>query len=105
MAQSAQRHQPTPTPLQDLTSYKKYRNKAVSSAARGLIALFRELAPGMLEKRDRGRGADMGRERMQYGAAQVRGARVVVGWVGRAGGVGVGEVGGWVRLEGWGGME
>ena len=58
--------------LQDLTAYKKYRNKAVSSAARGLIALFRELAPGMLEKKDRGRGADMGRDRLAYGAAQVR---------------------------------
>jgi hypothetical protein len=42
----------------------------VSSAARGLIALFRELAPGMLEKKDRGRGADLARSRMQYGAAQ-----------------------------------
>eukprot|EP00887_Chlorella_sp_A99_P007365 scaffold2.g7365.t1 len=55
----------------DLTAYKKDRDKAVSSAARGLIGLFRELAPGMLEKKDRGRGADVGLRPMEYGAAQV----------------------------------
>ena len=30
-----------PACLQDLTAYKKFREKAVSSAARGLISLFR----------------------------------------------------------------
>lgn len=39
----------------------------VSSAARGLVGLFRELAPGLLEKRDRGRGADLQRTVQQYG--------------------------------------
>jgi hypothetical protein len=29
----------------------------VATAARALIGLFRELAPGMLEKKDRGKGA------------------------------------------------
>lgn len=53
--------------LQDLVGYKKYRNKVVSSAARGLVGLFRELAPGLLEKRDRGRGADLARQVQQYG--------------------------------------
>ena len=42
--------------LQDLAQYKRARDKPVATAARALIALFRELAPGMLEK-DRGKGA------------------------------------------------
>jgi len=50
----------TPELLQDLVEYKKFRDKEVSTAARGLLGLFRELAPGMLKKRDRGRGADAG---------------------------------------------
>ena len=40
--------------------YRKDRNKEVSTAARGLISLFREINPAMLAKRDRGRGADLG---------------------------------------------
>ncbi len=59
-----------PDLLHDLVGYKKYRNKVVSSAARGLVGLFRELAPGLLEKRDRGRGADMKRQVQQYGYQQ-----------------------------------
>jgi protein SDA1 len=46
----------TPELLQDLTQYKKHKDKAVSSASRSLVALFRDLAPGLLEKKDRGRG-------------------------------------------------
>lgn len=57
--------------LQDLALYKKFRNKEVASAARGLIGLFRELAPGMLEKRDRGRGADVAVAPLSYGASHV----------------------------------
>lgn len=59
-------------PVQDLTAYKKYKEKAVASAARSLITLFREIAPYMLEKKDRGRGADLEARPMQYGAGQVR---------------------------------
>ena len=44
----------------------------MASAARSLITLFREIAPYMLEKKDRGRGADMEARPMQYGAGQVR---------------------------------
>lgn len=58
--------------MQDLTAYKKYKEKAVASAARSLITLFREIAPYMLEKKDRGRGADLEARPMQYGAGQVR---------------------------------
>ena len=62
-----------PMPVsQDLTAYKKYKEKAVASAARSLITLFREVAPYMLEKKDRGRGADLEARPMQYGAGQVR---------------------------------
>lgn len=42
--------------LQDLAQYKRARDKPVATAARALISTFRELAPGMLEKKDRGRG-------------------------------------------------
>ncbi|KAL3134019.1 hypothetical protein ABBQ32_008454 [Trebouxia sp. C0010 RCD-2024] len=58
--------------LLDLTAYKKYKEKAVASAARSLITLFREIAPYMLEKKDRGRGADLEARPMQYGAGQIR---------------------------------
>ena len=60
-----------PPALQDLAAYKKYREKEVSSAARGLIGLFREVAPQMLEKKDRGRGANLEAQPLQYGAAQI----------------------------------
>lgn len=63
---------PTDSCLQDLTAYKKYKEKAVASAARSLITLFREIAPYMLEKKDRGRGADLEARPMQYGAGQIR---------------------------------
>ena len=56
--------------LQDLAQYKKARDKPVSNAARGLIALFRELAPGLLEKKDRGKGADMSRKLKEFGASE-----------------------------------
>nr|XP_043629067.1 protein SDA1 homolog [Erigeron canadensis] len=41
--------------LQDLVLYKKSHEKAVSSAARSLISLFREICPSLLIKKDRGR--------------------------------------------------
>lgn len=67
--------------LQDLVLYKKFREKEVASAARGLITLFRELAPGMLEKKDRGRDADLQAVPMAYGArppaARVEGAELL----------------------------
>ncbi|KAK1415748.1 hypothetical protein QVD17_31534 [Tagetes erecta] len=44
--------------LQDLVLYKKSHEKAVSSAARSLISLFREVCPSLLIKKDRGRPTD-----------------------------------------------
>lgn len=45
--------------LQDLTEYKGSKSKAVMMAARGLISLYREIAPEMLHRRDRGKLATM----------------------------------------------
>eukprot|EP00798_Chlamydomonas_sp_ICE-L_P018496 gene18496-24994_t len=53
--------------LQDLALYKKYRDKQVSSAAKGLIGLFRDLNPILLAKKDRGRGADLESKPKGYG--------------------------------------
>lgn len=39
--------------LGDLIEYRKSRDKAVTSAARGLLQLFREVNPGMLKRRER----------------------------------------------------
>lgn len=44
--------------LRDLTLYKKSHEKAVSSAARSLIGIFRQICPSLLDKKDRGRAAD-----------------------------------------------
>lgn len=57
----------TPELLQELVEYKKYRDKEVATVARGLLGLFRELAPSMLKKKDRGRMAGSDGIR-QYGA-------------------------------------
>lgn len=43
----------TPELLQDLTSYKSYRDKSVMMAARSLIQLFRDLNPLILSRKDR----------------------------------------------------
>lgn len=45
--------------LQDLTAYKGSKSKAVLMAARSLISLYREVAPEMLLKADRGKIATM----------------------------------------------
>ncbi|KAF8273098.1 protein required for actin cytoskeleton organization and cell cycle progression [Lactarius quietus] len=46
--------------LGDLIAYGKSRDKAVMSAARGLLQLYREVNPGMLKRRERGKTASMG---------------------------------------------
>lgn len=64
--------------LQDLALYKKYKEKAVTAAARSLIQLFRELAPALLQKKDRGKGHDINARRAAFGedkaAKRVEGA-------------------------------
>ncbi|KAI5962505.1 SDA1 [Candida pseudojiufengensis] len=45
--------------LQDLTEYKGSKSKAVMMAARSLISLYREVAPDMLLKKDRGKIASI----------------------------------------------
>jgi protein SDA1 len=46
--------------LHDLTAYKSSRDKGVVNAARSLISLYRDVAPDMLLKRDRGKTVSMG---------------------------------------------
>lgn len=48
------------TLLQDLVMYRKSKDKGVVMAARGLLALYREVGAEMLRKRDRGKDASMG---------------------------------------------
>lgn len=47
------------TLLQDLTEYKGSKAKGVSMAAKGLVSLYREVAPEMLKRKDRGKTASM----------------------------------------------
>lgn len=58
--------------LHDLTEYKGSKSKAVNSAAKSLVSLYREVAPEMLKKADRGKVATMEiihneREEIKYG--------------------------------------
>ncbi|KAF8969872.1 protein required for actin cytoskeleton organization and cell cycle progression [Flammula alnicola] len=46
--------------LGDLIEYRKSKDKAVTSAARGLLKLYREVNPSMLKRRERGKDASMG---------------------------------------------
>ncbi|KDR81427.1 hypothetical protein GALMADRAFT_239316 [Galerina marginata CBS 339.88] len=46
--------------LGDLVEYRKSKDKAVTAAARGLLKLYREVNPGILKKRERGKDASMG---------------------------------------------
>ncbi|KAI8148549.1 SDA1-domain-containing protein [Fennellomyces sp. T-0311] len=63
------------TLLQDLTQYKNHKDKGVLMGARSLIALYREVNPEMLLRKDRGRAATMqlkdgSASRLQFGAAE-----------------------------------
>ncbi|PIA30349.1 hypothetical protein AQUCO_05600053v1 [Aquilegia coerulea] len=57
--------------LQDLVQYKKSPEKAVSTAARSLIVLFREICPSLLIKKDRGRPTDPKAKPKAYGEVNV----------------------------------
>ncbi|KAH9995025.1 SDA1-domain-containing protein [Russula vinacea] len=46
--------------LGDLIAYRKSRDKGVMVAARGLLQVYREVNPGMLKRRERGKTASIG---------------------------------------------
>lgn len=50
----------TDTLLQDLVQYRKSKDKGVMMAAKGLLSLFREVDPELLQKKYRGKDATMG---------------------------------------------
>jgi protein SDA1 len=58
--------------LSDLVLYRKERDKHVKNAAKALLGLFRELKPSMLNKKERGRGADLALQLQEYGAADMQ---------------------------------
>lgn len=78
----------TPTLLQDLTEYKGSSDRGVIMAARSLIALYRELAPEMLKRKDRGKTASMemkenGIGSLRYGeekAGVIEGLELLAEW-------------------------
>ncbi|KDN38379.1 SDA1-domain-containing protein [Tilletiaria anomala UBC 951] len=45
--------------LEDLIAYRKSKDKGVCAASRGLLALYREVNPALLHKRERGKAATM----------------------------------------------
>jgi protein SDA1 len=50
----------TDTLLQDLVQYRKSKDKGVMMAAKGLLSLFREVDPELLQRKDRGKDAAIG---------------------------------------------
>lgn len=79
--------------LQDLTAYKGSKAKAVVMAARSLVALYREVAPEMLARKDRGKEASMAMSadaktgtssRLQYGVEKghtgIEGLELLAKW-------------------------
>ena len=59
--------------LHDLAQYKNTKEKGVATAARSLIALFREVRPELLHKKDRGRDGQQNLERrpQAYGSSTI----------------------------------
>lgn len=45
--------------LADLIEYRKSKDKGIITAARGLLALYRDVNPGLLKKTERGKAATM----------------------------------------------
>ena len=76
------------TLLQDLVLYRKSKDKGVIMAARGLIALYREVNPEMLKRKDRGKDAVMGlkigeRKEQRFGeekAGEIEGLALLEKW-------------------------
>ncbi|KAI8575368.1 hypothetical protein K450DRAFT_262117 [Umbelopsis ramanniana AG] len=70
------------TLLQDLTEYKAHRDKGVMMGARSLIALYREVNPELLKRKDRGKEASISIKdfkSLQYGSADATGAEGITG--------------------------
>jgi len=76
------------TLLQDLVMYRKSKDKGVMMAAKGLLALYREVGPDMLKRRDRGKEAAMGlrsgqRKEQRFGeeaAGEIEGLELLEKW-------------------------
>lgn len=72
--------------LQDLTAYKGSKDKGVMMAARSLIGLYREVAPEMLKRKDRGKNATMEMktmEKLRFGAeapGTIEGLELLAQW-------------------------
>lgn len=59
--------------LEDLVEYKMSKDKGVMVASRGLLQLYREVNPGLLKRRERGKVASMAgvdAEPLQYGESR-----------------------------------
>ncbi|KAG2186655.1 hypothetical protein INT44_002879 [Umbelopsis vinacea] len=70
------------TLLQDLTEYKAHRDKGVMMGARSLIALYRDVNPELLKRKDRGKEASVSIKdfkALQYGSADATGAEGITG--------------------------
>ncbi|EPQ25760.1 uncharacterized protein PFL1_06627 [Pseudozyma flocculosa PF-1] len=67
--------------LEDLISYRRSKDKGVAAAARGMLSLYREVNPGLLKKKERGKMGTLavaeGHTALPFGVAQdeVRGIR------------------------------
>ncbi|PWN48284.1 hypothetical protein IE53DRAFT_400265 [Violaceomyces palustris] len=61
------------TLLEDLVSYRKSKDKGVNAAARGILALYREVNPALLKKKERGKAGTLalleGRSAAPFGSA------------------------------------
>lgn len=60
----------TDTLLQDLIQYRKSKDKGVMMAAKGLLSLYREVDPELLQRKDRGKDASMGIKSGSLGKAK-----------------------------------
>ena len=58
------------TLLQDLTEYKGSKAKSVGIAAKSLVSLYREIAPEMLKRKDRGKLASMEMQEARRGGKE-----------------------------------
>ena len=58
----------------DLVQYKKHIDRGVTSAAKGLLSFYRQEAPMLLAKKDRGKPTESTRQLVlaQYGEAKIK---------------------------------